>query len=102
MGSLQKMIVKEFLYWDINNSAWFKDLAEGACRNSERRNHRIYIYFDSEEKAKRCMEKCEKRNINNVGILENIFDKTFRVDIFMNWKERRPSKLKRNQEQILD
>ena len=29
-------------------------------------------------------------------------EKTFRVDIFMNWKERRPSKAKRNKEQILD
>ena len=102
MGSLQRMIVKDFPYWDINQSKWFEDLTEETCQNSERYNNRIFIYFDSKEKAKRCIEKCERRNISNVGILEDTFYKTYRVDILMNWKERRPSRLRSRKEQILD
>ena len=102
MGSLQRMMVKDFPYWDINASKWFQDLTEDACTGSERHENRIFIYFDSEEKAKKCMEKCIKRNISNVGILEDTFYKTYRVDILMNWKERRPSRLRKREEQILD
>lgn len=102
MGSLQRMMVKDFPYWDINQSKWLKDLTEEACQDSERHNNRIFIYFDSKEKAERCIEKCERRNISNVGILENTFYKTYRVDILMNWKERRPSRLRIRKEQTLD
>ena len=101
MGSLQRMMVKEFPYWDINQSKWFRDIAEG-CQYAKRHENRIFIYFDSKEKAEKCQEKCERRNINNIGILGDTFYENFRVDIFMNWKERKPSKLKRNQEQILN
>ena len=102
MGSLQRMMARDFPYWDINQSKWFEDLTEEACQNSERCENRIYIYFDSKEKAERCIEKCERRNISNAGYLENTFYKTFRVDILMNWKERRPSRLRKRKEQILD
>lgn len=104
MGSLQRMMVKEFPYWDINQSKWFKDLSEG-CQNSERHNNRIFIYFDNKEKAESCIEKCETRNISHVGYLEyleNTSHKIYRVDILMNWKERRPSRLRSRKEQILD
>lgn len=102
MGSLQRMFARDFPYWDITQSKWFDDLAEEACRNIEKCDNRIYFYFDSREKAERCVAKCEKRNISNAGILENTFYKTFRVDILMNWKERRPSRLKSRKEQFLD
>lgn len=102
MGNLQKMMARDFPYLDINQSKWFQDLTEEACQNSERSGNRIYIYFDSRENAERCVAKCEKRNISNVGILEDTFYKTFRVDILMNWKERRPSRLKIRKEQFLD
>lgn len=101
MGSLQRMMVKEFPYWDINQSKWLNDLCEEGC-DCVRSGNRIYIYFDSREKAERCVAKCEKRNISNAGILENTFYKTFRVDVLMNWKERRPSRLKSRKEQFLD
>ncbi len=101
MGSLQRMMVKDFPYWDINQSKWLNDLCEENC-DCVRSGNRIYIYFNSKEKAERCIEKCERRNISNTGYLENTFYKTFRVDILMNWKERRPSRLRRRKEQILD
>lgn len=101
MGNLQRMMAKDFPYLDINNSAWFKDLTEEACQNSERHNNRIYIFFDSEEKAQRCMGKCDRRNISHTIFLHDIFYNTYRIDILMNWKERRPSRAKRNQGQIL-
>ena len=47
MGSLQRMMAIDFPYFDINQSEWFGDLTEEACRNSERSENRIYIYFDS-------------------------------------------------------
>lgn len=102
MGSLQRMMVKEFPYWDINQSKWFRDLAEEACQNSERYENRIYIYFDSKEKAERCIEKCNRRNISHTNYLEDTFYKTYRVGVLMNWKERRPSRLRSRKEQILD
>ena len=101
MGSLQRMMVKEFPYWDINQSKWLNDLCEESC-DCVRHNNRIFIYFDSKEKADRCREKCERRNISNVGYLEDTFYKTFRVDILMNWKEKRPSRLRKRKEQILN
>lgn len=102
MGILQRMMVKDFPYWDINQSKWFADLTEEAYENSERCKNRIYIYFNSKEKAVRCMEKCVRRNIKHFGIIQNIFYKSYRVDILMNWKERRPSRIRKKQEQILD
>ena len=101
MGSLQRMMVKEFPYWDINQSKWLNDLCEEGC-DCVRNGPRIYIFFNSREKAERCMKKCEKRNISHLGILEDTFIKTFRVDILMNWKERRPSKIRKKENQILD
>lgn len=102
MGSLQRMIITDYTYFDINQSKWFKDLTKNACGSSERNGNRIYIYFKSKENAEECIEKCIQRNISNVGILENCYYNTFRVDILMNWKERRPSRLRKRQQQILN
>ena len=102
MGSLQRMMARDFPYWDINHSKWFIDISEN-CKNAERNQNRIYIYFNSKEKAEECIKKCEQRNIHCIDTpLEDTYYKTFRVDIFMNWKERIPSRAKRNKEQILD
>ena len=106
MGSMQEFYEwfyrRELKYMDIINSGWFKDLKQDTALGVERNQNRLYFYFDSREKAEKCMEKCEKRNIHYIGIMENTWDKTFRVDIFMNWKERRPSKIRRKENQILD
>lgn len=101
MGTLQRMMVRDFPYWDINQSAWFVDISEN-CKEARRSNNRIYIYFNSKDEAEKCIQKCEERNISQMGIMEDTFYKTFRVDILMNWKERRPSRAKRNKAQILD
>ena len=90
-------------YSDINNSIWFKDLVEKAVKNSERHENRLYIYFSNAKDALNCIEKCKARNFSHIdGYMENVSDNTYRVDILMNWKERRPSKSKRNLAQNLN
>lgn len=90
-------------YMDINNSAWFKDLAEKAVKNSERFQNRIHIYFGNAEDALECTGKCYQRNISHIqGYMHCLYDNTYRVDILMNWKERRPSKMRRKEVQFLN
>ena len=90
-----------FEYNDINNSTWFADLVERAYRNSKRSNNRIFVYFKTKEDAEDCIRRANNRNINTTGIMHDLFYEDYRVDILMNWKERRPSKIRRKDEQIL-
>ena len=99
---LQMYWAKTHPYEDINNSPWFKDLAEKAVTHSERNGNRIYIYFGNDKDALACVEKCKTRNISHIdGYMHCLCDNTYRVDILMNWKERRPSKIKRKEAQLL-
>ena len=103
MTELKKWYYKNHPYEDINSSVWFKDVAEKAVTNSQRSGNRIYIYFENAKDALDCIEKCKVRNISHIdGYMHCLTDNTYRVDVMMNWKERRPSKYKRNQEQILN
>ena len=103
MKELQRYWAKTHPYEDINDAPWFRDLAEKAVTHSERNGNRIYIYFGNAKDALECNRKCESRNISYTdGYMHCLSDNTYRVDILMNWKERRPSKHKRNQEQILN
>lgn len=90
-------------YSDINNSSWFRDIAKKAVKNSERNKNRIYIYFGNAEDALNCTSKCYDRNISHIqGYMHCLQDNTYRVDILMNWKERRPSKLRKREVQFLN
>ena len=89
-------------YSDINNSAWFQDITLGACEHSERHQNRIYVFFPTQAEYNKASAKCWLRNISHVGYIYNSENETYRLDIMMNWKERRPSKAKRNTPQKLD
>ena len=90
-----------FCYNDINGSAWFQDLIQGACKGSERGSDRIHIYFDNKELAERCIEKAINRNINHIGPLQDT-NGVYQVDIMMNWNLRHPTRIKRKLPVVLD
>lgn len=89
------------IYSDINESEWFIALIRGTKERSERNENRIYIYFTTEKLAKQCCAEADARNIKHTSPMKLLPDEKYRVDIMMNWKERRPSRIHRNQPQIL-
>lgn len=89
-------------YSDINESAWFKDITLEACEHSERRGNRIYVYFPTAECHAAAVEKCKARNISCIGCIYDTLTETYRLDIMMNWKERRPSRSVNTLPQKLD
>ena len=99
MGAYQDLYYSVNPNMDIDNATWFKDLTEGACKNSERSGRDIIIYFDSEEQAQACIKKAETRNISH-GLMTKI-DGTRKVYIHMNWTERRPTRMYPRHRQIL-
>ncbi len=101
MGAMKYNTNHMFCYNDINGSAWFQDLIQGACKGSERSGNRIYIYFDNKELAERCVEKATNRNIACIGPDQYRIG-IYQVDIMMNWKTRHPSRIKRNIPLVLD
>ena len=99
---LQEYWAKTHPYEDINSAPWFKDIVAKACEHSERHQNRIFVYFSSEADFNQAAAKCQIRNISYMGYMYNTQTKTYRLDIMMNWKERRPSRLKLRQPQKLD
>ena len=99
----EKEYNKMFRYSDINNAPWFKDIVKKAVKNSDRSGNRIYMYFGSEEDALEAIHKLSERNINHIDIpMKDNYNNTFRVDMFYNFKEGRPSKENKNKELILE
>lgn len=89
-------------YSDINNAPWFREIVEDACEHSERNGNRLYIYLPNKEAYDKAVKVCETRNISYIGPMTYVDSDTHRLDVLMNWKERRPSRLVRNKEQKLN
>ena len=109
-------------YQNINDSSWYNSIAQYAKGNSHRNENRIEMHFASEENFKKAVEECERRNIsyvdgphtvdyakdisigNGITVIDrdSAYIAEWRIDIFMNWKENKPSRAHRNKDLILD
>lgn len=98
----QRMMAQAWTTATINESKWFQDIVKGACAPSERRQNKIIVKFRTHEEAEHAVKKAEERNISCLVSSYNSYEQAYSVYIYMNWKEVRPSRAKRNKELVLD
>jgi len=93
---------KQFRYLNIENSVWYKELITN-CLSIKREDNKIQILFTTKELAETCVAKANARNISNIGPYDCCYPiKGYGVDIYMNWKEDRPTRISRKSPLILD
>ena len=101
---MERDMVRYCTYRTINESPWFQEIVKEASENSERSGNRIKVHFATAEAHSRAVEVCKRRNISFVNGLHTNWDgtKDYTLDIFMNWKECRPSRANTRKPVILD
>lgn len=97
--AMERDMARYCTYQTINESPWFQEIVKEASENSERSGNRIRVHFSNAEALRRASQVCEKRNISYITGLSV---KGCRLDIFMNWKECRPSRANTRKPVMLD